>query len=65
VKLTDEWMRAHATRNGGYSKKQLELIGVAWPPITGWRKEISGREIDAAAAEEFAAIARATFVSGS
>ncbi|CAG9269835.1 hypothetical protein [Paraburkholderia caribensis] len=65
MKITDEWMRAHATRNGGYTKKQLELAGVTWPPITGWKKEISGREVDVAAAEEFAAIARATFVDGS
>lgn len=61
MKITNEWIRANTTRNGGYTKKQLELVGVAWPPITGWKKEISGREIDEAVAAEFEAIARATF----
>lgn len=61
MKITDEWVRANATRNGGYTRKQLELIGVDWPPIAGWKKEISGREIDEAVAAELEALARATF----
>jgi hypothetical protein len=64
VKITDEWVRANATRNSGYTKKQLELLGVDWPPIAGWKREISGREIDDAIAEQFEAIARTTFDDG-
>jgi hypothetical protein len=64
VKITDEWIRANATRNGGYTKKQLELLDVDWPPIAGWKREISDREIDDALADQFEAIARATFNDG-
>ncbi|TDN70023.1 hypothetical protein [Paraburkholderia sp. BL10I2N1] len=64
MKITDEWIRANATRNGGYTKKQLELLDVNWPPIVGWKGEISGREIDDALADQFEAIARATFNDG-
>ena len=27
------------TSNGGYTKRQLEIIGVEWPPHKGWKKE--------------------------
>lgn len=62
MQITNEWLRANATRNGGYTKAQLELVGVEWPPAKGWKKEVLGREIDGAIASEFEAISQSTFV---
>lgn len=62
MKISDEWLRANATHKGGYTKRQLGLLGVEWPPINGWKRDIVGQEIEEAVAAEFEAIARATFV---
>lgn len=49
MRLTNAHVRAAATYpdwNGGcgWTRQQLQLIGVGWPPRNGWRKEIkSGR----------------------
>lgn len=34
--LTYEAIEAGRSKNGGWSKKQLEAIGVTWPPVHGW-----------------------------
>lgn len=26
--------------NGGWSKAQLALLGVPWPPVKGWKEQI-------------------------
>jgi hypothetical protein len=28
------------TSNGGFSKKDLASLGVAWPPVAGWKKQL-------------------------
>jgi hypothetical protein len=33
------------TKNGGYTKKQLEIIGVDWPPKKGWKREFKNKKI--------------------
>jgi hypothetical protein len=45
MKITREWIRAHATQKGGYTRAQLEAIGVPWPPQTGWPDRVVGIEI--------------------
>lgn len=30
---------------GGWSKSQLQLIGVPWPPLKGWKYRVIGTEI--------------------
>ena len=37
--LTEDILNKGKSKNGGYSKKQLELIGINWPPIKGWKKK--------------------------
>ena len=43
--LTEEDIEACRTAKGGFSKAQLAVWGVAWPPKTGWKKAlIEGRD---------------------
>jgi hypothetical protein len=43
--VTKDWIAIHKSKSGGYSKKQLNAIGVQWPPIKGWILEVVGKEI--------------------
>ena len=36
VTLTAEMVHAGKSRQGGWSREQLELLGVDWPPVEGW-----------------------------
>jgi hypothetical protein len=28
------------TANGGFIKKDLASLGIAWPPVAGWKKKL-------------------------
>lgn len=44
--LTDELLRSVATNGySGWNRKQLELLGVNWPPKSGWLYRLCGTEI--------------------
>jgi hypothetical protein len=43
--VTLEWLREFRSANGGYAKKQLTAIGVPWPPVAGWPRDVIGRSI--------------------
>jgi hypothetical protein len=58
MKVSDEWLTANATRNGGYTKRQLALLNVHWPPVSGWKAQVVGLDIDAATTAEFEQIAQ-------
>ncbi len=45
MKITREWLVANRTLNGGWSRAQLRIIGVAWPPRKGWIEKVAGREL--------------------
>ena len=51
--ITDDWIAKNATGANSWTRKQLDLIQVAWPPKSGWRRWVVGLEIDDAAAREF------------
>lgn len=40
--LTNEILNKAETRKGGFTKKQLAIIGVSWPPPKGWKKKRLG-----------------------
>jgi hypothetical protein len=44
--ITKEWLNKHRSKSGGYTKKQLNAIGVSWPPVKGWVDKVIGNEID-------------------
>lgn len=45
-KITNRWLLEHRTKNGGYTKPQLALIGVDWPPVHGWKEKVIGTPLD-------------------
>jgi hypothetical protein len=57
MKLTHENLNAARTAKGGWTKAQLEAIGVAWPPANGWRHNVVGKEISDADYQRFCELA--------
>jgi hypothetical protein len=55
VTITDELIESGKSAAGGYSKAQLAALGVAWPPISGWKSQIIGKQITSDAAARFVA----------
>ena len=39
--------------NGGYNKNQLAYLGIDWPPVKGWKKQIIGNDIDKITYDKF------------
>lgn len=57
MKLTHELIHAAKTQKGGWTKAQLEVIGVSWPPVNGWRHNVVGKEISEADYQRFCDLA--------
>jgi hypothetical protein len=43
--VTDEWLKAYGTDADSWNKKQLEALGITWPPRKGWKRAMIGTEI--------------------
>lgn len=59
VKINKDFIEQYMTKNGGWTKKQLELIGVSWPPIKGWKTSLDV-EISQESANEFKNISKSS-----
>lgn len=44
-RVTREWIEAHASGSGGWTRVQLHAIGVGWPPEKGWKERVHGKMI--------------------
>lgn len=47
MKLTYELLDAGKSKNGAWSRQQLQVLGVKWPRKKGWMRRIVGQEYDA------------------
>jgi len=56
VKLTKEMLTSGRSKNGGWSKPQLALLGVTWPPKKGWLLASVGMIVSQQVADEFLAL---------
>lgn len=45
ITLTEQLIKNAQTYNKGWTRKQLEVIGVSWPPRAGWIKTVCGIQI--------------------
>lgn len=47
MKITEKFIRQGASHNGtsGWNKRQLELLNISWPPVSGWIQALIGQEI--------------------
>jgi hypothetical protein len=53
VKITKAFVYRGRPATGGWTKRQLEILGVPWPPQDGWIKRITGNTLTDEAAAEF------------
>lgn len=45
ITLTKELIKNGASLKGGYTKAQLNILGIDWPPPNGWLKSLIGKSI--------------------
>ena len=45
VKITLEIIEQGQSKEGGWNQAQLEILGVPWPPIKGWKTRLCGDEL--------------------
>lgn len=55
VKITYDYLDKHKTAKGAWTKKQIESLGVNWPPRSGWKQEIVGEFLTQEQARSFEA----------
>lgn len=53
AKITENLIEMGMSDKKAWSRAQLALIGVEWPPLKGWKSRIIGKEISEADAEKF------------
>jgi hypothetical protein len=51
--VTEEWVRRYQNGNGGWTRDQLEALGIGWPPREGWIRRVVGIEISDESRERF------------
>ena len=51
--ITNEYLHEHKTVNGGWTSKQLSILGVDWPPKNRWIDEVCGMNISDTEANAF------------
>jgi len=56
VVLTEERLREGASSRGGFSAKQLDLLGEPWPPLAGWKARVLGSTISRRKFAKFVAL---------
>lgn len=54
--LTREAIHAAASQGGGWSRAQLSLLGVSWPPQRGWLSRLIGTAIPDGTYAQFLAL---------
>jgi hypothetical protein len=47
IEVTNELLEAAMSAAGGWSRPQLAILGVEWPPVKGWRTAVIGTLLDA------------------
>ena len=61
VLVTKQFVHSGKTAAGGWTASQLNLIGVEWPPESGWINRAEGNEISKADADTFLEIGRQSY----
>ena len=42
--VTREWIKENKTARGGWTKEQLAILGVHWPPVQGWIERVTSSQ---------------------
>ncbi len=60
--VTREWIFAHRTPKGGWTLRQMQLVGSDWPPKHGWIDRATGKPITDQDKAKFEAYAKGSQV---
>lgn len=55
MRVTKQWLVDNATLNGAWTRSQLNVLGIEWPPAKGWQDRICGKELNDREVEQFKA----------
>ncbi|MBN9421743.1 MAG: hypothetical protein J0I91_04680 [Candidatus Accumulibacter sp.] len=58
MRITEEFLASGLSARGGYSRRQLELLGVSWPPLKDWMRSVMDGIIADEVAAEFVGLAK-------
>jgi len=53
VEITAQLIEEGRSPAGGWSKAQLALLGVEWPPVKGWKEAAIGKAVLEGSASAF------------
>ena len=53
IQVTRELIQSGMSPGGGWTKEQLAILGVRWPPKTGWREWAERRQVSESEARRF------------
>ena len=56
VTVTGEFLARGMSDRGGWTRAQLAILGVGWPPSPGWRIDAAGKRLTQEQADEFLAL---------
>lgn len=56
VRVTREFLNGGKSARGGWSRKQLALLGVPWPLVQGWKERVIGSLVTSDRAKKFVAL---------
>lgn len=45
MKITEDCFNSWRTRAGGFTRAQINLLGLEWPPVKGWKASLINTEI--------------------
>jgi hypothetical protein len=43
--VTKDWIKKHGTKGRGFTRAQIEALGIEYPPTSGWQDRVNGKEI--------------------
>lgn len=55
MQITREWIMAHRTPYGAWTRYQIEALGLKWPMKEGWIARLVGKELSDEKARQFEA----------
>lgn len=58
MKVTKKFIFDNTTEKGAWTRAQLEILGIKWPPVKGWQQRVIGKELTSDEAEQFKKFAK-------
>lgn len=53
IEITESWLHANCSAGSAWTRAQLAVLGINWPPTYGWKRRLIGLEISDETAAAF------------